>query len=833
MDPLSRLPPECFVRILVALVNDNSCATLAALLQTNRYFATLTLPYLYKDPYRFAPYEEGNRSPSYDTRSKDPLITGIPTLALLNFLPPSTVLPKVLSLAIQPVDTTVTADSWDPSTTTVTVAATATAMSKPPMFDYITQIRHLTPQPWTIGLDQFWKWNHPPPGVSDFILSQEFQDLCNQANLLPTEDWSLQEIRTSSDFWSWCFQVLFQCKSNWVLADSIMEQLQSLTIPFSDLGRYAEPATMCRMKRLERVHFILEFLSEAKEQEEYLEKLRDTVRFVKEHMRLFPRVLMSASISLGTRCPIQWANLDIPRSILEEIAGLLPELRRPTSVTTTDSVLQLMAHAENTDVSRLEELDTTLMLGLSSDKAEPFNPHQHILQRCRSLRMLRTTSWGAGSFQWAVDEKRRLLELGGHDTVLSRKGKGNKEEAKEAQNLQRSSTSQPQFWKNKLIPIEDLYIFGLYNQDSMDEANNAAFAFSQSLKTFEINCFGSDNEEVVRLGEGWVDMPVLTRLSYTFGFRSLAIDPQLLSFCCNVVSIHLYDENKEYQCDDIEPCLSARLPHLKSLTLQGMPALSFHPATFHTTTQLTDLSVTVTCFSNDDFDYDFDYESTNYEGDDFTSPHCYIPPLDELYRSYGLQDNCTIPSTPPRIIRPNWTWDWDLPHLVSLKLSSEFAFLFQFRMLQGCLALQTLELEIRTYGAGHTRTITESDMIHSSSGKPIVLPALTKLRMHGPWEFPSPSFALQFLTGMFPNLEYLSAIGWTGISLQDMIQLVVRRMPKPVKELCMGEVSRNGLTQAERDLFLGGGLQRPVNQEEVLTTVIIRRIWYYLMREGR
>lgn len=98
MDPLSSLPPECFERILVALVNDHSCATLAALLQTNRYFVTLTLPYLYNDPYRFAPYEESARQPSNDTRHKDSLISGIPTFALLNFLPPSTVFPKVLSL---------------------------------------------------------------------------------------------------------------------------------------------------------------------------------------------------------------------------------------------------------------------------------------------------------------------------------------------------------------------------------------------------------------------------------------------------------------------------------------------------------------------------------------------------------------------------------------------------------------------------------------------------------------------------------------------------------------------------------------------------------------
>lgn len=164
-------------------------------------------------PLPIRPYEEGDRRPRYDTRNEDPLITGIPTFALLNFLPPSTVLPKVLSLAIQPVDSSVTADSED-SSNAATAAAADIAVPGPPMFDYIAQIRHLTPQPWAIGLDQFWKWTQPPPGVSDFILTQELQDLRHQANLLPTEDWRLSEIRTNSRFWSWCFQVLFQCESN-------------------------------------------------------------------------------------------------------------------------------------------------------------------------------------------------------------------------------------------------------------------------------------------------------------------------------------------------------------------------------------------------------------------------------------------------------------------------------------------------------------------------------------------------------------------------------------------------------------------------------------------
>ncbi|KAG0072259.1 hypothetical protein BGZ89_007318 [Linnemannia elongata] len=170
----------------------------------------------------------------------------------------------------------------------------------------------------------------------------------------------------------------------------------------------------------------------------------------------------------------------IPQSILQEIAGILPELRRPTSIATTNSVLQLMAHVEDTDVSRLEELDTASST-FSIDVIENFNFHQNVLPRCRSLRWLRIGLRGAGNFQWAVDEKRRIVEQGGQDTTLSRDRSDHLEEAKEAQNLRRSSSSQPQSWGKELVPLEDLTIFGLYGQDITDDINNAAFAFSQSL----------------------------------------------------------------------------------------------------------------------------------------------------------------------------------------------------------------------------------------------------------------------------------------------------------------------------------------------------------------
>lgn len=48
------------------------------------------------------------------------------------------------------------------------------------------------------------------------------------------------------------------------------------------------------------------------------------------------------------------------------------------------------------------------------------------------------------------------------------------------------------------------------------------------------------------------------------------------------------------------------------------------------------------------------------------------------------------------IAQPQWTWDWFLPSLWELELTSEFAYRFEFRMLQSCPASSKLRLYMRT-----------------------------------------------------------------------------------------------------------------------------------------
>ncbi|KAI9236929.1 MAG: hypothetical protein BYD32DRAFT_437032 [Podila humilis] len=59
--------------------------------------------------------------------------------------------------------------------------------------------------------------------------------------------------------------------------------------------------------------------------------------------------------------------------------------------------------------------------------------------------------------------------------------------------------------------------------------------------------------------------------------------------------------------------------------------------------------------------------------------------------------------------RPQWTWDWDLPNLVSLELSVGFTLHLQFRMLQKCPNLRELILSIFSEEGRVERILTKED----------------------------------------------------------------------------------------------------------------------------
>ncbi|KAG0277575.1 hypothetical protein BGZ95_005710 [Linnemannia exigua] len=824
MDPLSQLPLECLYYILNLLVQDSNTAALAALLSTNRYFATVASSVLYKEPYQFTPLEASSVSRYKRNTNLHTLIHRIPTRTLFNSLPTFTILPKVVSLGLEPVNS---------STATL---ATTIPTARPPTLDYLTLVQHLNQVPWAVGVDQLWKWSQAPPGVASFIITDEFVNQCQDANLIPDPSWvGIDGLKL--EFYQRCFQILFFRESSWVIAEPILEQLQSLTVPLSVVAKYLEsPVTIQRLKRLDRFHFIMDKVSQnynsilhrkdeasrAREDKEEDFLYGPVVRFVKEHTRFFPGVMKTAFSSHGDL----WAGIHVfeescPDRILIEINRMLSALLRPIILNTHGHLIKLLAHPVETDLSGVVELDCCWVKSEYGKHA--LQENNHFLQRCRKLRKLKMEPVKEGTFKWAVDEKRLSDQA-----AFSTNGYHNMQDILVGEG---ELLTQGEFWRMGLAPLEDIQLSST-SRPLTDEVNDVAVAFSQTLKhllAISWSICSKPLSAMYHVGNNWVNLPLLTSLFVRIDGDRLVIAQDLILHCPNLVSLYLSDETLEYQCKDIQQsCQPAILPCLESLTLNGWPALTFHPATLHSTSSLKELTITCTRYMMDQDRY----SSAGPEEDDFIDFDCYIPPIAELYNSYNIPSGSSAfdSTLPPTFTRPKWSWDWDLPHLTSLTLTSEFAAIFEFRMLLGCPVLETLEIEWRTRWSSYTRTISRSDLV-TPSGDAIVVPSLTKLRMHGPCLLdPSCSNDDQFVAGMFPNLKSLSALQWGTFPLDSFTRLVKTMPSQSLKELFLCQQSFVE-DRKEKELKLvrkedAGKYEK----EDVLAAVSIGIVPYVLLR---
>lgn len=564
MDTLSQLPLDCLHIILEFLAQDDNPLSLASLLQTNRYFANVILPYLYQNPYKFSPYKTPDPLSSRDTRVKDPVIPHIPTRTLLNSLPHSVVIPKVLSLGIQTVIPSVPG-SGDPSHTTT--VATTTKSGPPSPLNYLAQVRHLHLQSWAIGVDQLWKWTQPPPGVESYILTQEFQDLCKAAHLVPSCEWSYF-IRNWHELNQNCFQVLFFREASWALAEPILEQLQSLAIPTSTLARYLDPSTVgrrirklerrlvsspiCRLRRLERIHFLLDRVAfrdvelerdiDTARREEEME-FGSMVRFVQEHTRSFPGVLKTVTTSQSSVWTLRQQVYSCPEKTQLEINRLLPAMVKPTSLGSPDLLLRFLAHPEAIDLSRVAELDLTMLK--DGYGRSMLNENRNIMQRCRALRKLKIDYTEEDTFRWAMDEQKFLEQLG-YMAHISR----SHQDLQAITECGEDVSGPSELWRKGLVPLEDIDInnWASASTKMLDDVVNA---FGLTLKRLcAIDWLGSENSVAPSthcyVGGNWVDLQVLTHLKLYTGARRLVIDRYLLTRCPNLSYVSIEDGIVEY-----------------------------------------------------------------------------------------------------------------------------------------------------------------------------------------------------------------------------------------------------------------------------------------------
>ncbi|KAK3831575.1 MAG: hypothetical protein J3R72DRAFT_495532 [Linnemannia gamsii] len=736
------LPLECLNIILQILLDGWNVADLATLLRVNKHLAAVTLPYLYANPFRTsfikAPFENGKLhtnfllsrmllSRVYTSASVDP--SADPPL-----LPPSKVLLHGLPLEI-------------PENTSP--------------LDYLACIRHLSLRVLKVDKDHPWS-----KGFEHYIQSDEFKDLYRLEH--PFLQYDRRERGISKEI----IPIVLSREINWSLAIPILGQLRSLIISVMYVERYL--TVIDRLSILESVQFLLDntFDRDGPEHDDGTEQLREDkhwkfmVDFVKAHTELFKDRLTTVSfychhigIFRQQPCPKD-TQLDIFRS--------LPPIRKPTLIT-HDNWIQIMAHPLHMDLDHVQEISSVHRSEHSLGKACYLQP---ILQRCRALKTLHISTLGENSFQWAVQEK-RLKEA-------SNRGVSSNTDGRFGQDGSTPDAAQMSYWQNGLIPISDVRLEE-FETPLTNEVDDIAFAFSQTLSRLMVNTARTAPDmESTLFGQGWEDLPVLRTLEmYAMGKR-LIIDSQLLQHCPNVIDVELIDDSVSYRCQDIVTCQPAHLSKLENLHLTGWSALTFHPATLHSTASLQSLKITMKGFGN----------------------ATHIPPVHELNQFFGIQDTATegahagAVEEPTTVSRPIWTWDWDLPNLTELQLSAEFAFRFEFRMLHGCPALLSLDLNMATRETRHTRVISEADLFLPAlpanltpmatatvARQKIVCSSLQILVMAGEWEIDR-ELLPKFLMGMFPNVEHYSVRACKTLALDCLVK-VVRHLPNKIAELSL------------------------------------------------
>ncbi|KAF9906221.1 hypothetical protein EC991_000848 [Linnemannia zychae] len=708
-DHLSRLPVECLEAIIhmcLTLVSPwDARPTLAALCRVNKQISRIAYTVLYQSPFRLTKalssgFSQGPRS-------------GILVRSLLTQTPAIRPLSSILILGLD-----------------LSNNIPSPSLLCPTRLSRLALIRHLNIESSAfleyVGPYFGGKWITRPFSAAqrEYIYGREFTEMY----LVDRKDATCFKERENDQLSRYYPNVLYR-EATWTLAEPILEQLESLTFPLSDIRRYLQ--VIDRLERLEHVNVQTDLVlycycclnSEGNERREKRaeEEMRRVIWFVKEHVRLFPGRLLSVN-------PVKsefWAQgRSFPTSVTQEIFEMLPCTYKPTSISSYNWTM-IATFIDIIDLSGVREV-----------RFIPPNVHfGQLLQRCRSLRSINLKSLIRDCFDWAVEEKKgaerldqgslaRNLAPGGNQTVSSLS----------------PQSLQPAYLKHGLAKLAKVTLKECHMPARYLDA--IAFGFNHSLEVLTIDCVQAPAIlQTIHLGRGWAGLSVLSCLKLHAPGHRLALDSLLFAQCPSLTEVRITDNTFDYARQDIVPWQPAQTPKLKSLYLKGWSALAFNPAMLKSAKDLGRLKLSM----------------TRREG------LCFIPPVDELDEPHDLKEGGSVP-------RPQWTWDWELPNLVELNLNSEFAYRFEFRLLEGCRFINTLRLHMRTADSNPTRVISRADLItrgrivKGCSGR-MYFSTIRKVYMNGHWMFEDLYVFEEFLCYLFPRLYELDARGWGGVTV--------------------------------------------------------------------
>ncbi|KAG0301312.1 hypothetical protein BGZ97_002831, partial [Linnemannia gamsii] len=717
--------------------------------RVNRHISRVATPFLYHDPFHLLK--------DYDNKifNVRGYLMRCLLATLLNSIPVSQLHPA-LRLGMDIVT--------NPNTDIDTNTAALFRLLSPDCIKHIHYLHHFNLEAYTFleygnhGEDH----KDYSPAELDYIHGQEFLNMY----LIDRKDATCLKDPQSSERLMYYYPNVLYREATWSLSEPILERLESLSFPLSNTCRYLQMVE--RLGRLGRVKVYLDMvfdceccdgmednntLHQARRQRKK-ESFEVLVQFVKKHVKNFPGCLKTVTTlnsyfwEDGPQC--------CPEEVEHEIYAMLPLQYVPTNIISANW-WKVMAHLETIDLGRVWQV---LWLPPSSEVV-----CQAVLRRCRMLKWFTVESLPRGCFDWAVQEKKDLERLG-HGfgsattntaaTTVVRPTLLGSPLGRQQQDAFSDESQPPQaaYMEHGLVKLERVTLEEC--RVPSPDLDAVAFAFNQSLGMLSINALHApENIHTIHFGQGWVTMHALFRLELQLAqthraTHRLELDIIFYTRCPSLKHVKIKDETFEYLCQDVVPCLPADVEELSIVYLRGWSALTFHPAAFQSSKKVLVLKMSM----------------PRRDG------YCFIPPVEELEASYGLGQHAVFETIARR---PRWTWDWHLPRLIDIDLTSEFAYLFEFRMLYGCPNLETLRLNMCTVDGLHTRTISETDLFvlgtHNVQER-IVAPNLRKVYMNGRWIFESTSVLSQFLGQMFPAVKRFTARGWGGVSVGSLAEVL-------------------------------------------------------------